>query len=127
VKTQKARIIEHAPYKVGVTELQHGLGKLVTLGFRSRDLDKSQEFPDFFRHKGGELRATPRGYYIYMQNLIYLWFDRFLHQCNHISRQSAMAMVPLVGPCGLSTRQALTIGRNEARRPVCKPANKFKS
>ena len=36
-----------------------------------------------------------------------------------------MAVILFVGPNCLGTEQALTVGRNETRGPVCKPANMF--
>jgi hypothetical protein len=38
-----------------------------------------------------------------------------------------MAMVFLVSPCYLSTRQALTISENKTCRPVCESAKRFQS
>ncbi len=38
-----------------------------------------------------------------------------------------MAMVLLVGPCYLSTRQALMVSGNKTHRSVCKSAKRFQS
>ncbi len=76
-----------------------------------------------------DLRPQPTmhvQYVQYMNQLRYqLLRNCFLHECDHIRGENAMAMVFLVGPCCLGTRQTLTIGKNKPHGSVCKSAKSF--
>ena len=57
----------------------------------------------------------------------YLLWNCFLHKCNHFRGEDVVAMIFLVGPCGLGIRETLTIGGNKVCRPVCKSISHFQS
>ena len=45
-------------------------------------------------------------------NQFLLW-NCFLYECNHFRGEDVVAMIFLVGPCSLGTRETLTIGGNK--------------
>ena len=108
--------------KVGLIQFPHGLCKWITLWLGHMNLTKVCYADIWMWRVGGAV--GPVCIHIYITK-VYLPWDCFLHQCNHIGGENTMAMIFLISPCCLGTEQPLTIRKNKVRRPVCKSAKSF--